>query len=152
MTKTEAPLGDPLAFQVFNEIGIIEQLARTAFERVLPAGLSLLGFQVLNHFVRLGHTQTPSGLARAFQVSKAAMTFTLQRLEAQGYVTLTPDPADGRGKRVALTEAGATIRHRAIAALSPMIAQLTSEVPEADLSTLLPTLRRVRIYLDTNRG
>jgi hypothetical protein len=43
---------DPLAFRVFNEIGIIEQLSRNLFERVLPDGLTLPQFTVLNHFVR----------------------------------------------------------------------------------------------------
>ena len=151
MTKPPPP-EDPLAFQVFNEIGIIEQLARTAFERVLPEGLTLLGFQVLNHFVRLGGAQTPSGLARAFQVSKAAMTFTLQRLEARGYITLDPDPADGRGKRVTLTAAGAAVRHQAIAALAPLLGAMEEEVREADLTALLPGLRRLRTYLDTHRA
>ena len=39
-------------FRFFNEIGIIEQLSRNAFERVMPGGMKLSQFTVLNHFVR----------------------------------------------------------------------------------------------------
>ena len=60
---------DPLVFAFFNEIGIIEQLARNAFERVMPDGLRLPHFSVLNHFVRLGGERSPGELARAFQVA-----------------------------------------------------------------------------------
>src|SRR3712207_5255456 len=54
---------DPLAFRVFNEIGIIEQLSRTMFERVMPDGLTVPQFSVLNHFVRLGGERSPAQLA-----------------------------------------------------------------------------------------
>ena len=83
-------------FEFFNEIGIINQLSSTRFERVLPPGLSLAQFSVLNNFARLGGTRTPAQLASAFQVTKGAMTNTLKKLAAGGYINITPDPADGR--------------------------------------------------------
>ena len=76
--------GGPVIFHVFNEIGIIEQLARNVFEQVLPDGLKVSQFSILNHFVRLGDDKNPVDLARAFQVTKGAMTNTLQRLEGRG--------------------------------------------------------------------
>ena len=48
------PTEDPLAFRLFTEIGIIEQLARNRLERGLPDGLKVSQFGVLNHLVRLG--------------------------------------------------------------------------------------------------
>jgi lipopolysaccharide export system permease protein len=73
---------DPALFALLNEIGIIEQLARNRFERAQPDGLRLPHFAVLNHLVRLGDGRTPGQIARAFQLTKATMTNTLQRLEA----------------------------------------------------------------------
>ena len=58
-----------LAFQFFNEIGIIQQLASTAFNRRLPEGLHVSHFAVLNHLTRLGDGKTPRALASAFQVT-----------------------------------------------------------------------------------
>ena len=47
---------DPVSFyfKFFNEIGIIAQLSGNKLERVLPEGMSLAQFTVLNHFCRLG--------------------------------------------------------------------------------------------------
>ncbi len=146
-----APPQDPPLFVFFNEIGIIEQLARSRFERVLPDGLTLPHFGVLNNFVRLGGERRPGGLARAFQVTKWAMTNTLQRLEAKGYVHLRPDPADGRAKIVALTEAGRGARERALAALAPALAELEREIPEARFIVALFFLQRLRGTLDRAR-
>ncbi len=146
-----APPQDPPLFVFFNEIGIIEQLARSRFERLLPDGLTLPQFGVLNNFVRLGGERSPGGLARAFQVTKGAMTNTLQRLEAKGYVSLRPDPADGRAKIVALTEAGRGARERALAALAPALAELEREIPEAGFIEALFFLQRLRGTLDRAR-
>ncbi len=77
---------DPVVFRFVNEIGIIEQLARKRFERVLPRGLTLPRFGVRNHFTRLGHESSPRQLARAFQVTKGATTYTWKRLEGRGLI------------------------------------------------------------------
>ena len=145
------PPQDPPLFVFFNEIGIIEQLARSRFERVLPDGLTLAQFGVLNNFVRLGGERSPGGLARAFQVTKGAMTNTLQRLEAKGYVSLRPNPADGRAKIVALTEAGRGGRERALAALAPALAELEREIPGAWFIEALFFLQLLRGTLDRAR-
>jgi DNA-binding MarR family transcriptional regulator len=83
-----------LYFQMFNEIGIISQLSSNRLERVLPEGMSIAQFSLLNHLVRLGGSWAPSRLARAFQVTKGAMTNTLQRLDAQGLIRVATDPDD----------------------------------------------------------
>ena len=143
----------PIPFLLFNEIGIIEHLSRTAFERVLPEGLSAAGFAVLNHFVRLELSQSsPARLAGAFQVTKGAMTNTLQRLEAMGLVSVDPDPADGRGKVVRLTPAGRATREAAIAKVEPLFADLLAQISAAELAAILPVLTRVRKILDAARG
>ncbi len=77
---------DPVLFRFVNEIGIIEQLARKRFERVLRRGLTLSRFGVRNHFTRLGHESSPRQLARAFQVTKGATTYTWKRLEGRGLI------------------------------------------------------------------
>lgn len=151
-TPARPDLDDPTAFVFFNEIGIIEHLARTAAERVLPDGLSLAGFTVLNHMVRLGHEQrAPARIASAMQVTKGAMTGTLKRLEAGGWITVAPDPKDGRGKMVSLTPAGRAVREAAIASLSPLFADLLREVDLGEIEAVLPTLQAVRRVLDAAR-
>jgi DNA-binding MarR family transcriptional regulator len=146
------PKDDPVAFRFFNEIGIIEHLSRTEFERVLPDGLSLSGFGVLNHFVRLNKAgEAPARLARAFQVTKGAMTFTLQRLEGLGAITMAPDPADARAKIVAITDHGRALRDESLSRLAPLIGELMQEIDITQLEAALPILMQVRQYLDRRR-
>ena len=145
------PPDDPVVFEVFNEIGIIEQLARNRFERVLPHGMTLSQFSVLNHFARLGGEKSPLALARAFQVTKGTMTNTLQRLEARGFVAVRPDPADGRAKLVSLTTAGRAARDASVAALAPQIAELERSLSTQGFAGALPWLRELRRYLDNAR-
>ncbi len=149
--KTD-PSGDPLAFVFFNEVGIIEHLARTAAERVMPDGLSMAGFTVLNHMIRLRHARrAPAQIASAVQVTKGAMTGTIKRLEAQGWVEIVPDPKDGRGKRVSVTPAGRAVRDEAVGRLAPAFAALFQAVDAARIEALLPTLQAVRRALDAAR-
>lgn len=148
---TDRP-GDPLAFVFFNEVAIIEHLARTAAERRLPDGLSLAGFTVLNHMIRLGHDRrAPAQIASAVQVTRGAMTGTLKRLDAEGWIVVVPDPDDGRGKMVSLTPAGRAIREAGVASLAPEFDNLFAEIDPADLQAILPTLQAVRRALDAAR-
>ena len=89
-------------FTLFNEIGIISQLSSARLARMLPHGLTVAQFSVLNHLVRLEGDWSPARLAAAFQVTKGTMTSTLQRLVAKGLISLEPDPSDGRAKHVKL--------------------------------------------------
>ena len=145
------PPDDPPVFRFFTEIGIIEQLARNTFERVMPGGLTLSQFSVLNHFARRGGAQSPLSLARAMQVTKGTMTNTLGKLEAKGSIAIVPDPADGRAKLVSLTEAGLALRQAAIAALAPDLESLIGAFGERRFARATPFLTQLREYLDRAR-
>ena len=149
MTKS---LDDPALFTFFNEIGIINQLATTQLERALPGGLRVSHFGVLSHFVRLGDNKTPAELAGAFQVTKGAMTNTLQKLEERGLVRIKTNPEDGRSKLVTITDEGRRVRASAIKAVTPLFAELTQLIPQSKINKLLPTLQEVRAILDEARN
>ena len=144
--------GGPL-FQLFNEVGIIAQLATTRFEKVMPRGMTLAQFSVLNHFVRLKHeSRAPHELARAFQVTKATMTSTLQKLEAKGLIDIKGDPEDGRAKRVRITEEGIATRNLCLANLKPALSRVAINLRPELLSQLLPQLVEVRQIMDQDRS
>lgn len=148
---SDAAEGDPALFRLFNEIAIVEQLARSRLEQVLPGELRAPHFAVLNHLVRLGDDRAPARIARAFQVTKGTMTNTLQRLEAQGLVTLHADPEDGRGKRVRLTPEGRRARDAAVAAVQPLLADVGTVVSADELTAAVDLLGRIRSLLDRAR-
>ena len=145
-------VGDPAIFRLLTEAAIIEQLARTQLERNLPDGLRMSQFGVLHHLVRLGGDWSPIRLANAFQLTKGAMTNTLQRLESRGLVKVAADPEDGRGKLVSITDKGRAMRTRCVESVGPLIADLSAELSEKELVKALPVLEKVRRYLDTHRS
>ena len=140
--------GDPLAITLLSEIATVEQLAQAHLKHALPAGMQVSHFSVLNHFARLGGEKTPGQLARAFHVTKGAMTNTLSRLEAAGFVKIRPDEEDGRRKRVSLSEAGLAARNEAVGAVSPVFDQIVMGLGQDKIRTILPVLRELRQLMD----
>ena len=138
-------------FEVFNEIGIIEQLSRARLEAQLPPGLIAPHFTVLNRLVRVRDGATPIDMARAFQVPKTSLTHTLQGLEARGLIEMRPNPEDGRSKTVWITEAGRALRDKAIAALAEDFAPIMAEIDIERLLDLKPALTELRKVLDSAR-
>lgn len=136
---------------VLTEIAIIDQLWRNKLDRRLPPGLSGAQFGVLSHFTRRGGQESPAQLASAFQVTKGAMTNTLQRLEAQGYVVIVGDAADGRRKLVSLTPAGAAAYEVGVAAMRPDLEAMRAAFTDQEFREALPFLTALRAWFDENR-
>jgi DNA-binding MarR family transcriptional regulator len=84
-------------------------LQGVSFARVFaPYGVSFGEYLVLAALRRTGppYRLNPTGLFNALLLSSGAMTNRLDRLEAMGLVERQPDPADRRGRLVALTDRG----------------------------------------------
>ena len=137
-----------LVIALFSEIVMVETLARTRLTRVLPRGMELSHFMVLNHFARLGGEKTPAQLARVFHVTKGAMTNTVARLDAAGYVHVRPDWEDGRRKWVSISPAGLAARDRAVEAIAPVFDDVVAGLGLERMRAALPMLRRLRELLD----
>jgi DNA-binding MarR family transcriptional regulator len=139
---------DPVVIALFSEIVMVETLARTRLTRMLPRGMELSQFMVLNHFARLGGEKTPGQLARIFHVTKGAMSNTVGRLDAAGYVHVRPDWEDGRRKWVSISPAGLAARNRAVAAIAPVFDDVVGGLGIERMRGALPLLRALRELLD----
>lgn len=142
----------PAIFTIFNEIGIIAQLARSAFEERLPDGMILPHFSVLNHLIRVQDGQTPLAMARAFQVPKTSLTHTLAGLEKRGFIDMRPNPQDARSKCVWITDSGREFRNNAIADISAVFAPIEGQLSEDWAECILPELIQLRKILDAARS
>lgn len=142
---------DPPLFQLINEVGILAQLSQNRASRLLAPELNMSQFIVLNHLVRTGEETSLSRLARAMEVTKGAMTNTISRLDDKGYLSIRPDPEDGRGKLARLTPAGRAARNRATARLGQALSPLAATLSDAELKTALLSLRKARVWFDLNR-
>jgi len=138
-------------FGFFTEIGIINQLSTALFAKSLPDGVHPSHFSILNHLSRRGDGKPPLRIASAMQVTKNTMTHSLKVLQQRGYIDVQPDPNDGRGKLVFLTETGRTFRAEAIARVSAMIRDKIGEEQIAIMRRIHDDLEKMRQHLDENR-
>ena len=137
-----------LAVALFSEILTNEQLIRNRLSRVLPKGMEISHFSVLNHLARIGDERSPAQLAKSFHVTRGAMTNTLSKLEWAGYVHIRPDWDDARRKMVAISPAGRNARDHAIRQISPLINDVADDLGEAQVRATLDTLRALRRQLE----
>ena len=135
---------DSLAVALFSEIFMADQLARNRLSRVLPKGMELSHFSVLNHLARSGAEKTPAQLASIFHVTRGAMTNTLSKLEWAGHVHIRPDWDDARRKFVTISPAGRAARDAAIAAIAPVIGSVVEDIGAEKVRAALPVLRELR--------
>ena len=93
---------------VLTTPGHLIGLAARAFARLSEARLKPLGFGV-GHIpvliaLRDGRVDTQRDLAAFAKVEQPPMAQMLARMERDGLIERTPDPADGRSSRITLTE------------------------------------------------
>lgn len=137
-----------LAMTFFGEILTTEQLARSKLSRVMPKGMEISHFAVLNHLVRARGERTPAQLAKNFHITRGAMTNTLSKLEWAGYIHVRPDWDDARRKMVSISPAGKQACETALSAILPIITQVLHEMGEDKFRATLPVLRELRIKLE----
>lgn len=136
-----------LAISMFSELLAVDQLMRMRLARVLPKGMELSQFSVLNHLAHSGSERSPAQLARSFHLTRGAMTNTLNKLEWAGWVHIRPDWEDARRKMVSISPSGNAAREAAIAAISPLVAELVEDVGSDRVRATLPVLRELRLKL-----
>ncbi len=139
---------EDLAVALFSELFIADQLARARVARVLPRGMELSHFSVLNHLARTAEERTPAQLARSFHVTRGAMSNTLARLEWAGHVHIRPDWDDARQKLVAISPAGRAARDAAVQAIVPLLLDVVRDLGPERVRGALPVLRALRLRLE----
>lgn len=138
-------------FGFFNEVGIINQLSTAILAACLPDGVHPSHFAIVNHLVRLGDGKSPVRIAAAMQVTKNTMTHSLKVLSDRGFITVEPDPEDGRGKIVRLTDAGRAFRETAIRSVLQRFGDIVTPAHQDAMQRVLGDLVMIRKLLDENR-
>lgn len=145
-------MADPtesLSVALFSEIFMADQLARNRLGKALPKGMELSQFSLLNHLAYSNEEKSPAQLARAFHITRGAMTNTLAKLQRAGFVHIRPDWDDARRKFVAISPSGRVARDEAIQAITPIISEVVEAIGADKVRTVLPVLRAVRTRLDS---
>ena len=130
---------------------MVEQLARAMIDKILPGGMQISHFSVLNLLAHLSEERTPAQLAEAFHVTRGAMSNTLARLEWAGHIHIRPDWDDARRKFVSISPAGRAARDAAILAISPAMSEIVRDIGSERVRAALPVLRALRERLEEGR-
>jgi len=97
-----------MKLDVLSTPGHLINLAARGFARLSESRLKPLGFGVGHVPVLValqdGQASTQRDLARFAKVGQPPMAQMLARMERDGLIQRTPDPADGRSSRIMLTE------------------------------------------------
>jgi DNA-binding MarR family transcriptional regulator len=107
-------------------------------------------FDVLAALRRTGkpYALTPSALISQNLVTSGTMTNRIDRLESKDLVARMPDPTDGRGVLVQLTQAGKSAVDRALDELLAREKSLLSTISKADREKLANVLRDIVLPFD----
>jgi MarR family transcriptional regulator for hemolysin len=90
-----------------------------------------------------GRAMTQSALALEASVEQPTMARTLARMERDGLISRTPDPADGRSQLVRLTELGRAHAERALGAAAEVNGIAAAALSAAELPIYLGMLHRI---------
>jgi len=138
-------------FQVFTEIAIVNQLSTNLLEKSLPLGIKASQFKVLSQLARLVEPTTAAELAKAFQVTKGAMTNTTNRLLTLELIDIKEDLVDRRVKRIAITDKGKVIMQQSMASTMENLQPILQTISVKEFADALPFLIKLRADLDKNR-
>ncbi|UQS25217.1 MarR family transcriptional regulator [Amycolatopsis thermalba] len=142
----------PAELSVAELTAVFEDFTRMAIR--LPAGQrrSFTTLSVLHTLARRGPRRLTE-LTASEQVTQSAITQIVTKLERDGLVRREPDPSDGRGVLVRITEAGAAVVDGRRAERQARLAELAGRLTPAErtaIAAALPALARL-VELDQGR-
>lgn len=120
------------------------------FERHLAAALSVdaAGLEAMDHLIATGPA-TPTELARRLEISTAAMTLVLNRLEGAGHVRRERHPSDGRKLVVTAAEQSSDRAYDLVLPLIEGIEGIVDDLDPAERATVQTFLDRlIGVYDD----
>ena len=137
---------------VLSTPGHLISLAARGFARLSEARLKPLGFGVGNLPVLValqdGQAGTQRDLARFARTEQPPMAQMLARMERDGLIERKPDPADGRSRRITLTDPAQARLPDAVAVLLQGNQEALRDFTDEEAQQLVALLTRLITNLD----
>ncbi len=111
--------------------------------RLKGTGVSPAQFVALAHLIALGPL-TQTELVERLSITKATGVRLIDRMERDGWLVRKPDPADGRVKRLVLTQKATQVWEKVSQAGRALLEQAYRGVHPAEIETVKRVLERVR--------
>ncbi len=139
-------------WDLFDTPAPLINMASRAFSRLGERRVRALGFNIgqlpVLYLLRNGAQMSQKDLAKFAKIEQPSMAQMLARMERDGLIRRTPDPADGRSSLVSLTEAAVAKLPAARQALEEGREQVLSGFSADEIQTLVELMRRLNQNLD----
>ena len=137
----------PGALSRDNNLGLLIKHVHSLLHRVIdhkaaPLGLTAIQWRPLMLIHHQG-IDTPAGLARAMQADTGALTRTLDRLEAKGFLRREPYPEDRRVVKIVLTDEGRAVVGRILPVIADTLNLHLDGFSNDEIQMLFGLLRRM---------
>lgn len=120
---------------------------------LIAARLAAVGVKTSEHEILVNLRRQPGlsqqALAARCFTAKSHISGLLGELESRGWISRQPDPADGRVKRLSLTDAGAEIAARTAAIQAEVVALMTEGTAQEELLQVAGAMTEVSRRLET---
>lgn len=127
-------------------------MASRAFSRLGERRVKALGFNIgqlpVLYMLRNGAQMSQKDLAKFAKIEQPSMAQMLARMERDGLIRRTPDPADGRSSLISLTEEAVSKLPAARQALEEGRERVLSGFSADEVQTLVQLMRRLNQNLD----
>ena len=142
--RGEKNLTEDKNFAAINKMIRICRMHRGMIETSVGAlGLQRTAHRALMYISKQGKITSQKELAVFLEISPAAVTGVLQRLEADGYVSRTLG-ADNRFNEIAITEKGRETVARSCEMFRTLDASLFSDFSKEEIDTFIMLLDKIR--------
>ena len=132
-------------YEVIGMLLTTARMHRKEAERyVRSTGLHPTQHRVLMYLSRKGGSLKQKEIAERFELTAAAVAQTLDKLEDEGFISRISSEADGRCKRVELTEKGNATARESAEAFGRLDNRLLSGISDADLDVFCSVLSRMQ--------
>lgn len=112
-------------------------------ENLRPLNLSSAEGNVLLHLWTQGQAMGQEQLVEQLDVSKPAVSRTLDSLEAKGFITRQPDPNDGRAHRICITDKARAIGPAVEQAYNQLYALAMQGISQEELAEFVTLFGRM---------
>lgn len=127
-------------------------MASRAFSRLGERRVKALGFNIgqlpVLYMLRNGAQMSQKDLAKFAKIEQPSMAQMLARMERDGLIRRTPDPADGRSSLISLTEEAVSKLPAARQVLEEGRERVLSGFSADEVQTLVQLMRRLNQNLD----
>lgn len=148
MSPSAAPTDDAATRSWLSVVRAYHLCSELIAQRLAAVGVKTSEHEILVNLRRQPGLSQQALAARCF-TAKSHISGLLGDLEARGWIRRSPDPADGRVKRLSLTEAGAEVAERTAAVQAEVVQLMTQGVPLAELQQVDRSMGEVISRLET---